>query len=228
MPGKKTLKISQRTQFGSRKAKRLRRNGQIPSVVYGRGGNELNVTVDEKEFMDTIGYSTSSGIIELKMGRKSPVTAIVKDVQWDILTDEPLHVDFLRVSADQIVSIPVHVHLENIPVGVKMGGVLEQALHEIIIKVRAKDIPSVITVDVQELDVGGSLHLSEVTLPEGMVLDMDSDLVVASVVAPSVAKVEVEEEEEEEALLEGEELPEGEEAPEGEEEAEAGSETPEE
>ena len=228
MPGKKTLKISQRTQFGSRKAKRLRRNGQIPSVVYGRGGNELNVTVDEKEFMDTIGYSTSSGIIELKMGRKSPVTAIVKDVQWDILTDEPLHVDFLRVSADQIVSIPVHVHLENIPVGVKMGGVLEQALHEIIIKVRAKDIPSVITVDVQELDVGGSLHLSEVTLPEGMVLDMDSDLVVASVVAPSGAKVEEEEEEEEEGLLEGGELPEGEEAPEGEEEAEAGSETPEE
>ncbi|MBD3277882.1 MAG: 50S ribosomal protein L25/general stress protein Ctc [Candidatus Aegiribacteria sp.] len=228
MPGKKKLKISERTQFGSRKARQLRRNGQIPSVVYGRGGNELNVTVDEKEFMDTIGYSTSSGIIELKMGKKSPVTAIVKDVQWDILTDDPLHIDFLRVSADQIVSIPVHVHLENTPVGVNMGGVLEQALHEIIIKVRAKDIPSVITVDVQDLDVGGSIHLSEVSLPEGMVLDMDSDLVVASVVAPSVAKVEVEEEEEEEALLEGEELPEGEEAPEGEEDTEEGSETPEE
>ena len=228
MPGKKTLKISQRTQFGSRKARQLRRNGRIPSVVYGRGGDELNVTVDEKEFMDTIGYSSSSGIVELKIGRKSPVTAIVKDVQWDILTDEPLHVDFLRVSADQIVSIPVHVHLEGTPVGVNMGGVLEQALHEIMIKVRAKDIPSVVTVDVQDLDVGGSIHLSEITLPEGLVLDMDSDLVVASVVAPSVAKVEVEEEEEEEALLEGEELPEGEEALEGEEEMEEGSETPEE
>jgi large subunit ribosomal protein L25 len=104
-----------------------------------------------------------------------------------------------------------------------MGGVLEHALHEIYIKVRAKDIPHSISVDVGDLDIGGSIHLSEIDLPEGMVLDMDSDLVVASVVAPSVAKVEVEEEAEEE-LLEGEEAAEA-----GEEEAaEAGEEeTPE-
>jgi len=214
MPSKKSLKIAERNSFGSRNARRLRRSGAVPAVIYGRGGNELNVSVVEKEFMDEIGYSTSSGIIDLKMGRKSPVTAIVKDVQWDILSDRPVHIDFLRVSADQIVSIPVHVHLESIPEGVKMGGVLEQALHEIIIKVRAKDIPSSITVDVAALEVGDTMHLSDLTLPEGMSLDMTGDLVVASVVAPSVAKVEVEETEEE--LLEGEEM-EGEAEGEGEE-----------
>ena len=153
--------------------------------------------------MDEIGYSGSTGIVNLKMGRKSPVTVIVKDVQWDMLSDKPVHIDFLRVSADQLVSIPVNVRLENVPVGVQMGGVLEQALHEIIIKVRAKDIPSHITVDVGDLDVGNTIHLSEIKLPESMTLEMDGNLVVASVVAPSVAKVEVEEEEEE--LLEGEE-----------------------
>lgn len=218
MPEKKALKIAERTDFGSRVARRLRRAGKVPAVVYGRGGDELTVEVFEKEFMDMVGFSTSTGMIDLKMGRKSPVTAIVKDVQWNILTDRPVHIDFLRVSADQIVSIPVHLHLENIPAGVKMGGVLEHALHEIVIKVRARDIPHEISVDVQDLDVGDSIHLSDITLPQGMTLDMEGDLVVASVVAPSVAKVEVAEEAEEE-LLEGEEgLLEGEETPEGEEE----------
>lgn len=203
MPEKKSLKIAERTEFGSRIARRLRRAGSVPAVVYGRGGGELNVSVNEKEFMDEIGYSSSTGIVNLKMGRKSPVTAIVKDIQWDIISDKPVHIDFLRVSADQIVSIPVHLHLDNIPIGVKMGGVLEHTLHEIIIKVRAKDIPSAINVNVENMDIGDTMHLSEVVLPEDMVLDMNSSLVVASVVAPSVAKVEVEEEEEE--LLEGEE-----------------------
>jgi large subunit ribosomal protein L25 len=216
MPEKQSLKITERTEFGSRVARRLRRAGSVPAVVYGRGGGELKVAVIEKDFMDTVGFSTSTGIVNLKMGRKSPVTAIVKDVQWDVLTDRPVHIDFLRVSSDQIVSIPVHVHIMNIPVGVTMGGVLEHALHEIIIKVRAKDIPSAISLDVEKMGIGDSMHLSEITLPEGMTLDMDPTLVVASVVAPSVAKVEVEEVEEE--LLEGEEAPaEGEEAAKGDE-----------
>ncbi len=204
MPEKISLKIDERTEFGSRVARRLRRAGSVPAVVYGRGGGELKVQVVEKDFMDSIGFSTSTGIINLKMGRKSPVTAIVKDVQWDMLSDKPVHIDFLRVSADQIVSIPVHVHLENIPLGVQMGGVLEHILHEIIIKVRAKDIPTAIKLDVQSLNIGDSVHLSEITLPDGMTLDMDSALVVACVVAPSVAKVETDEEKGEE-LLEDEE-----------------------
>lgn len=204
MPDKKTIGITERSDFGSRNSRRLRRSGYVPAVVYGRGGSELTISVSESEFMETVGYSTSTGIINLKMGRKSPVTAIVKDIQWDILTDKPVHIDFLRVSADQIVSVPVHIHLENIPFGVTMGGVLEHALHEVYIKVRAKDIPSVINVDVEKLDIGDSIHLSEITLPDTMTLDMDGSLVMASVVAPSVAKVE--EVEEEEEILEGEEV----------------------
>lgn len=218
MPDRKSIGIAERTEFGSRNASRLRRSGSVPAVVYGRGGDELNVTISEKEFMDTVGYSTSTGIINLEMGRKSPITAIVKDVQWDMLTDRPVHIDFLRVSADQVVSIPVHLHLENIPVGVRMGGVLEHALHEIYIKVRARDIPSTIDIDVADMDIGSTLHLRDITLPEGMTLDMDDELVVASVVAPSVAKAPVSEEEAE--APEGEELPAGAEGAPGEQEEE--------
>ncbi|OPL17628.1 MAG: hypothetical protein AVO35_09365 [Candidatus Aegiribacteria sp. MLS_C] len=217
MPEKRSISITERTEFGSRSARRLRRSGSVPAVVYGRGGDEINVTVSEKEFMDTVGYSTSTGIISLEMGRTSPITAIVKDIQWDMLTDRPVHIDFLRVSADQVVSIPVHLHLENIPVGVRMGGVLEHALHEIYIKVRARDIPSTIEVDVANMDIGSTLHLRDIILPEGMSLDMDDELVVASVVAPSVAKAAASEEAE---AGEGETLPAGAEGTPGKQEEE--------
>jgi len=208
MPDKKTLNIAKRTEFGSRTARRLRRSGFVPAVVYGRGADEENVQVSEDEFMEVVGYSTSTGILNLAMGKKALVTVIVKDIQWDLLTDRPVHLDFFRVSADQIVTVPVHVHLEGTPEGVLMGGVLEHILHELTIKVRAKDIPSNVSLNVAALDIGDALHISDLTLPEGMSTDMDQGLVIATVVPPTVAKVE----EEEEELLEGEEALEGEDA----------------
>ena len=217
MPDKKELTITQRTDFGSRPARRLRRAGFIPAVIYGRGADEQNVTLNESEFMDVVGYSTSTGIINLKMGRKSPVTAIVKDVQWDMITDRPINVDFLRVSADQIVTVPVHVHLVNTPAGVLMGGVLEHILHELPIKVRAKDIPSSITVDVAALEIGDAFHISELTLPENLIVDMDPELVIVTVTPPTVISLP----EEEEELVEGEEAAEGEETAEGEDASDA-------
>ncbi len=210
MPDKKELVLEERTLFGSRASRRLRRSGSIPGVIYGRGGGELTISISEEHYMDKIGYSTSSGIVMLKIGRKKPVSAIIKDVQWDILTDRAMHIDFLRVSEDQIVTIPVQIRLIGTPEGVNLGGVLEQILHEIDISVRAKDIPSFIEVDVSRLDIGNTIHIEDVELPEGMVSDTPLDFVVASVVAPTIVEVEVEEEEE---LLEGEEPTEGEDAP---------------
>lgn len=223
MPEKKELKLKERTIFGSRASRRLRRSGHIPGVIYGRGGEELTISVSEEHYMEVVGYSTSVGIVMLKIGRKTPVSAIIKEVQWDILTDKALHIDFLRVSEDQIITVPVHIHLIGTPEGVKMGGVLEQTLHEVDISVRAKDIPSSIEVDVNALNIGDTIHIEDVSLPEGMTSDTPSDFVVASVVAPTIVEVEVEEEEEE--LLEGEELPEGEDIPADEDSSDGGTES---
>ena len=209
MPERKELQLEERTIFGSRPSRRLRRSGKIPGVIYGRDGGELTVSVSEEQYMDTIGYSTSAGIIMLKIGKKTPISVIIKDVQWDILTDRALHIDFLRVSEDQIITVPVHVRLRGTPEGVKMGGVLEQILHEIDISVRAKDIPAFIEIDVETLNIGDSVHVEDIGLSEGMTAGTPGDFVVASVVAPTVVETKVEEEEEllegEEALLEGEE-----------------------
>jgi len=212
MPQK--LNVGRRTDFGSRASRRLRRQGSVPAVIYGRGGEEENLTVDRKEFMDEIGYTRAISMIELDLdGAVS--TAIVKDIQWDMLTDQPVHIDFLRVSPDQTVTVPVPIHLMGKPEGVNMGGVLEQVLNELEVSVRASAIPAKVEVDVTAMLLADSLHVADLELGEEVVSETPPTAVVATVVAPT-AVVEEEEEEEEEELAEGEELPEGE-APEGEE-----------
>jgi len=212
MPQK--LSVGRRTDFGSRASRRLRRQGSVPAVIYGRGGEEENLTVDRKEFMDEIGYTRAISMIELDLdGAVS--TAIVKDIQWDMLTDQPVHIDFLRVSPDQTVTVPVPIHLMGKPEGVNMGGVLEQVLNELEVSVRASAIPAKVEVDVTAMLLSDSLHVADLELGEEVVSETPPTAVVATVVAPT-AVVEEEEEEEEEELAEGEELPEGE-APEGEE-----------
>ncbi len=220
MPQK--LNVSRRSRFGSRASRRLRRQGSVPAVAYGRGGDEMNLTVDRKEFMDEIGYTRAISMIQLDLDGEVS-TAIVKDIQWDVLTDKPVHIDFLRVSPDQTVTVPVPIHLMGKPEGVNMGGVLEQVLNEIEVSVRASAIPAKVEVDVTGLLLADSLHVADLELDEGVTPETPLTSVVATVVAPTEV-VEEEEEEEEEELLEGEELPEGEEPPEGEEGEEAAEE----
>lgn len=197
------LNVRHRSTSGSREARRLRRTGKVPGVVYGKSADDIPIELDEYEYMTKFGYSIASGLFDLIYDDGKKTAVIVKDIQWDAITDKPLHIDFQRVSADQIVSVMVHVHTENTPAGVIEGGVLEHILHEIRINVKAKDIPQAINVDVGPLDIGNSLNISDIDFPDGVTSDMSEELVVATVVPPTVLVVETPEEEEE--LLEGEE-----------------------
>ena len=197
------LNVKHRSTSGSRKARRLRRTGKVPGVVYGKSADYLQIELDEYEYMTKFGYSIASGLFDLVYDDGKKTAVIEKDIQWDPISDKPLHIDFLRVSADQIVSVMVHVHTENTPVGVVEGGVLEHILHELLITVKAKDIPQAINVDVGSLSIGDSLHISDIVFPDGITTSLQDELVVATVVAPTVLVVETPEEEEE--LLEGEE-----------------------
>jgi large subunit ribosomal protein L25 len=209
-----TLKVSSRDSTGTREARRLRRQALVPAVVYGGENEQVSITVREQEFMEKIGYSLSSGMISLLDQSKRKTQVIVKDVQWHMITDRPMHIDFLRVSADQRITVPVRLVLQGTPEGVTMGGVLEQVLRDLELEVKVSEIPDSVPVDVSELGLGDSLHVGDLTLPGGMLCHTPEDSVVATVVAPSVV-LEEEVEEEEEELLEG--VAEGEEPVEGEE-----------
>jgi len=193
----KQITVARRTGTGSAESRRMRRSGLVPAVLYGRGGGEELLAVNETDYMKSIGFSPS-GVVSLE-GLGRPVSVLVKEVQWDPLTDRPVHIDFYRVSLDQVVSVRVALHAKGTPKGALFGGVTEQILHELPIRVKASDIPHSIEVDISELGIGDAIHVSDLVLPEGVAVDVSPEQPVVHVVAPTVEKAKPSEEEEEAA-----------------------------
>ncbi|MCK5130949.1 MAG: 50S ribosomal protein L25 [Candidatus Sabulitectum sp.] len=196
--------MEKRVNLGSRESRRLRRAGSLPGVIYGQG-SDISIKIEQIEFMSKIGYSKSLGIVELNVEGEI-LKSIIKEVQWDTLTDKPVHLDFQQVSDDQLVTVPIPIKLAGIPLGVSIeGGILDHSMHELEVTVRAADIPSEISFDVAGLNLGDRLHLSDVDLPEGLTVDFAFDPVIAGVIAPKALLVKEEEEEEgtEEEAAEG-------------------------
>ena len=217
------LKAEARDRVGKGSARLVRRNGKIPAVIYGDKQPPLPIAVDYKELYYKIhggGFMTTIATIDVD-GKK--VQVLPKDYQLDPVRDVPLHVDFLRVGKDTIVTVNVPVHFvnEEKSPGIKRGGVLNVVRHEVEFTVPANAIPEFITVDLAGLEIGASVHISHIKLPEGVKpVIQDRDFTVATVAGSSAMKPEPEEGVEVEA--EDEEA-EGEEA-EGETEEEEGKE----
>lgn len=212
-----TLNANIRKERKKGAAGRLRKSGKIPAVIYGRG-EAITVSLDEHDFMQTFKHASESSIITIKSDDGSSHEVLLKDYQQNLLTGRVLHVDFYEFEAGKSLRTNVVVHLEGSPVGVREGGILEQQLHEVEIECLPKNIPTEITVDISHLGIGDSIHLSEVTPPEGVEFTHhgEQDQTIALVAAQRAEEEEVAEEEEEEELAEGEE--EGEEGAESEEE----------
>jgi large subunit ribosomal protein L25 len=206
------LKLEKRTGLGSRESRRLRRKGFIPGVIYGQG-SDVSIKMNTHEFMQKIGYAKSLGIVEIDIDG-SVSKSIIKDVQWDALTDAPVHLDFQLVSDDQLVTVPVPVRLEGTPPGVSVeGGILDHSMHQLFVTVKASDIPSEIVFDVSGMQLNDRLHLSDVVLPDGLFADLTGNPVIASVIIPRSLLVKEgaakEEEEEAEAAKGTEKVTEG-------------------
>jgi large subunit ribosomal protein L25 len=210
---RKTLNVTERTELRKAASRRARKNGMIPAVVYG-SAHPANISVDAHEFSKKFHTISENTIINLKSdGQQWDV--LVKDYQEDIISGDILHIDFYEIEKGKSLKTHVPIHTTGTPPGVKEGGVLEQRLHEFEIECLPKDLPETIVIDVSELSIGDSIHVSDIPAPEGVhVLNMPEQVVVVI----STPKMEIPEEEEE--VAEGEEMLEGEEA-EGAEGAEA-------
>jgi large subunit ribosomal protein L25 len=217
-----TLTADERSERGSRAARRMRREGVVPGVVYGGTDGECtSFKVDSRALRQVL--VDGSALIDLEVaGRTRPV--IVKDQQLHPVRGEVMHIDLLEVRLDEKIQTTVAVHIENIEEapGIKEGGVLEQVTHQLNIEALPTAIPEFVPVDASGMEIAATMTLSEVTAPEGVTfLDDPEETVIATVVVPT--EVEEPEIEEETELVgegvEGEEVPEGEE---GAEEAEGG------
>ena len=208
----KLLTADTRTETRKGAARRLRRNGKIPAIMYGHSGNSA-LTLDAHDFQTKFRDVSENSIINLTIGSKS-YDVLVKDYQEDILTGSLLHVDFYEIEAGKALRTQIPVNIIGTPVGVREGGILEHLLYSLEVECLPKDIPERFDIDVENLAIGDSVHVRDIEIPSEVRLLSSVDLVIVSITTP---RAEIEEEEE---VLEGEELEEGEEGEEGEVEAE--------
>ena len=167
-----------RTELGSRANKRLRESGFIPGVVYGHKEAVVPVTLPRKELTNYLGHGTH--LFDLALDGKSE-KVLVKEVQYDHLGLEVIHVDFARVSLDEKVEVTVALELKGTPKGEEEGGVLQQIINELEIECLVTDIPEVIRHNVSELEKDAVLHIRDLQLPPGVRVLQDGDLIVATV-----------------------------------------------
>ena len=224
MAGDRTkLVVTQRERLGSAESRRLRREGLVPGVLYGNG-EPVAICVAERELRRALtGSAGLHSILDVEIDGKGKTHAsILKEYQVDPVRGGVTHVDLQEVRLDQTIRASVSVQLlgaEDAP-GVREGGVLSQPLREVTAEALPLEVPERLEIDVSEMEVGGTLRVSDLSAPEGVTLVDDPELVVATVTAPTRV-VEPEE------VLEGEEgeAVEGEESAEG-EAAEGASEAP--
>jgi len=187
------LKASMRSKRGSRKARALRARGLIPGVIYGHGEETVSVTLREHDIDLAIHHGQR--LVELDLDGKEE-NALIKDVQWDTFGQKVLHVDLTRVDLNERVQVTVPIVLRGTPAGAGEGGVLQQTAAEVSIECLVRVIPEEIRAFVGELNVGDSLHLRDLELPEGATLVDDDATVVCSitVIAEEVEEAPAEEE----------------------------------
>ena len=198
------LKATKRNTATSGQINKLRAEGFIPAVLYGGTQNNLNISVKKLQFQDLIKTETfMSKVFDLDVDGKSE-KALPREIAFDPVSDEPIHIDFIRIvkGSKIILEIPVKfINSEKSP-GLKKGGVLNIVRRKVELKCPTENIPTEVIVDLENIEINTSLKISSVSLPEGVVPTItDRDFVIGTVVAPTVL---VEPEKVEEAAVEGE------------------------
>ena len=188
-----TLPAETRDRAGKGASRALRREGRVPAVVYGQNSEPLSIHVEEKLLskMLSTGHFMNS-VVMIDVGGKANRT-LPKAVDFHPVTSRPVHVDFLRISEHTKVhvNVPVRFEDEEASPGLKRGGVLNVVQHELELVCDAAHIPDEIHISLSGLEIGDSLHISQVKLPEGATAAItDRDFTVATVVAPSAMKSE--------------------------------------
>lgn len=211
------LVASLRDRAGKGAARAIRREGHVPAVVYGGKQDPASISIEERELVKQINTGKFLSTLYMIEADGKTVRVIPRDVQFHPVNDRPMHVDFLRLLEGSIIAVEVPVHFTNEEEspGLKRGGTLNIVRHTVELNVPVDSIPEFLEADMTGLDIGDGVHISSITLPEGVAPTItDRDFTIATVAAPSALLSAESEDEGEET--EGEEGAEGEEGTEGE------------
>jgi len=188
MAKKTTLKAAPRLRTGSGRLNQMRREGWLPSVIYGKGTENINLKVDAKTFADVLARSSSENIIvNLEIEGQGTRLAFLQSIQHDPMSGKALHADFRSIDDNTAITAHIPTHLNGESAGVKAGGLIEQYVHAIEITCLPDDLPETLEVDISGLQVGDSLHIGDITYPSGVKPTHAADVVVAHIGKPSSA-----------------------------------------
>jgi large subunit ribosomal protein L25 len=181
------LEVENREVTNKQKLKTLKREGRIPAILYGAKEKAVALSVDGKKFEKALATEQSSNLlVNLKFGSESK-TAIVKEIQRDIISQKPIHIDFQSISLKDKIEVSVHLHISGEAPGVKLGGgILEHIIRDVRVSCLPTDIPKSINVDVSKMEINQALYIKDLPKIEGVEILNDADTMIINIVAPTV------------------------------------------
>lgn len=187
------LKAQIREHTGSKAAQRVRQLGRIPAVVYGHKKEPVAISLDAHSLVE--GLHSGRRLVSVQIGKKQE-TMIFKELQYDYLGKDIIHVDLMRVEAGETVRVTVPIELKGTAKGAQEGGIVEEHTNRLEIECRVTDIPEAIVVSVKDIEVGDTLHASDIELPDGvrLVSSPSTLLLTCGLVAAAKSTEEIEEE----------------------------------
>ncbi|MDD5454650.1 MAG: 50S ribosomal protein L25 [Candidatus Ratteibacteria bacterium] len=190
------LDVQERKETGKSEIGRLKKSGFVPGIVYGDNGKNIPVKMDKKKlvhFLHSIGQENVLTNLKIKDEKgTSEQLVLIKETQYDPVSDEVLHMDFQRVSLKKKIISEVHIVLKGEPEGVKAGGMLDHSLRMVEVKCLPTDMPERIEIDISNLKIHDAIHVKDLTLPAGVEMVTDPQRSVLSILPPR--KIELEEE----------------------------------
>jgi large subunit ribosomal protein L25 len=185
------LKAQTREEKGKSATRKMRAAGRIPAIVYGHGDSTRMVSVDAHELnllFKRVHYENTLIEIDIE-GEGKPVKTLVREVQSHAHKPLVLHVDFQQVHANEPISVEIPIRLHGTAAGTRTGGVLMQTVTDLPVRCLPADIPESVDIDISHLEINDSIHLRDITLPDGVEPEIDADRTICSITPPSVAAV---------------------------------------
>lgn len=193
-----TLEVQRREETGKSAVRKMRREGIVPAIVYGGDRDPVTISVNRRTISDLITKSEhgirSVFLLKLSDSDKSR-HAMIRDYQMNPITRELKHVDFIRVNMKEKVHLQIPIHTSGVAKGQKLGGIVDFVMRDIEVECLPGKIPDEIVIDISDLEIGDSIRIGEITMPDGVASLDDNDRVVVTVTAPRAAVEEAADEE---------------------------------
>jgi large subunit ribosomal protein L25 len=174
---KVTLTANERKEITKSSRSTLRKNGRVPGIYYSKHSNPIAIDVLERSINPLV-YTSKTNLISLKMDEHDELDCIIRDVQFDPVTDRVIHFDLLGLTKGEKLQLEIPVKLKGSAAGIKEGGVLQHFLHKLEIECLPVNIPEHIEVDVSGLQIGDSIHVKDISLPEIEILNPEESMIV--------------------------------------------------